>query len=135
MPMSITNTAGGNSYGNPFVGPIDHPDHLRIDVSALTTDEVDTYGNLKPGVPFTKTGLPVTTGLFVYGVTIEAVKIVPNAPTNTSLGLVTVDPLVAVATIGLVNRDIVEDNLGRALTAFEIAGFDLAGSKLALTST
>lgn len=135
MPMSITATqAAGQNYGNVFVGPIDHPDHLLVDVSALTTDEVDAFGCIKPGVPLLKTGLPVTAG-FVYGVVIEATKIVPANPTNGTLAAVTVDPLIAVAVIGLVNRDIAEDNLGRAYTAAEIAGFDLAGSKLGLTST
>lgn len=134
MPLSITTVAGGTGYGNVFVGPVDTVDHVKVDVSGLTTDEVDQYGYLKPGVPLSKTGTLVTSG-FVYGVTIEATKIVPNDPTNTTLGAVTADPFVAVCVVGLVNRDILEDNLGRALTSAEIAGFDAAGSKLALTST
>jgi hypothetical protein len=36
---------------------------------------------------------------------------------------------------GLINRDIGEDNLERAYTADEIAGFDLAGSNCRLTRT
>jgi hypothetical protein len=35
----------------------------------------------------------------------------------------------------MVNRDIAEDNLGRAYTADEIAGFALAGSTCQLTRT
>ncbi len=109
-------------------------DHVKIDVSGLTVDEVDAAGYLKPGVPFSKTGVLVTAG-FVYGVTIEPIKITTPNPTNATLAAITADPFVACGVMGLVNRDIVEDNLGRALTAAEIAGFDAAGSKLHLTRT
>lgn len=136
MPIAITKTAGTANYGNPFTNPIEAVEHVKVDVSGLTTDEVDANGYLKPGVPLAKTGILVgASPAFVYGVVFEAVKIVPVNPTNTTLGNVTVDPLVAVGVIGSVNRDIAEDNLGRALTANEIAGFDAAGSKIALTST
>ena len=135
MPMLITKTAGGTGYGNVFIGGVNHPAQIKVDVSGLTTDEVDQFGYLKPGVPLTKTGVLVTTGLFVYGVTIEAQKIVPDNPTNTTLAAVTADPIITVNTVGHVSRDVLEDNLGRALTADEIAGFDLAGSKIALSAT
>lgn len=128
--IRITKKAGGTSYGNPFISPVNHPANVLIDVSTLTTDEVDSKGYLKPGVPVNKTGDLVTAG-FVYGVTIEATRI---AEDNTDLANAP-DVFVAVATIAQVNRDIVEDNLGRALTAAEIAGFDAAGSKLSLTTT
>lgn len=131
MPLRITNTAGGTSYANPLVGGVDHVDHVKLDVSGMTTAEVDADGYLKPGVPLTKAGILVASG-FVYGITFEAVKIADN---NAGLASDTSDPLIAVAVVGLVNRDIVEDNLGRVLAAAEIAGFDAAGSKLALTST
>jgi hypothetical protein len=131
MPMKVTKTAGGTNYGFPFVGPMDHPLHVKLDVSGLTTDEVDSEGYLKPGVPLTSAGILVASGA-VYGVTIEAVKI---ADDNTALAGDTSDPLVAIGTIGVVNRDVVEDNLGRALTSAEIAGFSAAGSKLVLTTT
>lgn len=131
MPIRITTTAGGTGYANPLVGEVGHVDHVKLDVSGMTTAEVDTDGYLKPGVPLTKAGILVAAG-FVYGVTFEAIKIADN---NTGLAGDTTDPLVAVAVIGLVNRDVVEDNLGRVLTAAEIAGFDAAGSKLALTTT
>lgn len=134
MPIRISSTAGGTVYGHPFVGPINHTVHVKLDVSALTTGEVDANGYLKPGLPLLSSGLPVTAGA-VYGVTIEPVKIVAVNPTDTSLGLDTSDPLIAVAVIGTVNRDIAEDNLGRAYTAAEIAGFALAGSTMKLTTT
>lgn len=136
MPMEITTVAAGNNYGNPFIGPIDHTDQITVDVSGLTTDEVDAYGYLKPGVPLARTGILVgASPAYVYGVVIEAVKIVPINPTNGTLAAVTVDPIVAVAVVGVVNRDIAEDNLGRAYSANEIAGFDAAGSKIVLTNT
>jgi hypothetical protein len=136
MPLEITTTAGGTTVGNPFVGDVGHPDQIKVDVSTLTINEVDTNGHLKPGVPLAKTGILVgASPAFVYGVTVESQKIVPANPTNASLALVTADPIITVITVGLVNRDIIEDNLGRALTADEIAGFDRAGSKIALTST
>jgi hypothetical protein len=135
MPMSVVKTEGGRTNANPFIGGVNHPAQLKVDVSQLTIAEVDQFGYLKAGVPLTKTGVLVTTGLFVYGVTIEAQKIVPDNPTDVSLAAVTVDPIITVNTVGHVNRDVIEDNLGRALTAEEIAGFDLAGSKIALSAT
>lgn len=136
MPMAIENVAGGTSYVNPFIGGVDHPAQIKVDVSALTTDEVDAFGYLKPGVPLTKAGILVGAApAFVYGVTFEAQKIVPANPTNVTLAAVTADPIITVNTVGHINRDALEDNLGRALTADEIAGFDAAGSKIALSAT
>ena len=136
MPMLVEKTAGGMTHSNPFIGGVNHPAQITIDVSGLTTNEVDQFGYLKPGVPLTKTGVLVgASPAFVYGVTFEAQKIVPANPTNTTLAAVTVDPIITINTVGHVNRDVIEDNLGRALTANEIAGFDAAGSKIALSAT
>jgi hypothetical protein len=137
MPLRIQNISGGMNYGNPFVGPVDHPAHIKVDISGLTVNEVDSNGYLKPGVPFEEDGTTVGSGEFVFGVTIEAVKLplttVP--PTNGTLATETNDCFVPVGTIGQVSQDIIEDNLGRALTADELAGFNLAGSKLVLLPT
>jgi hypothetical protein len=136
MPMSVTKTTGGIGYGNPFIGGVNHPAQIKVDVSGLTIAEVDQYGYLKPGVPLTKAGILVgASPAFPYGVTFEAQKIVPDNPTDVTLAAVTVDPIITVNTVGHANRDIIEDNLGRALTAEEIAGFDAAGSKIALSAT
>lgn len=134
MPLSITNTAGGASHGNPFVGPVNHTAHIKPDISALSNKEIDTNGYLKPGVPFKQAGTLVGSGEFVFGVTVEAVKV---AASNSSgdIAAVTTDPFVAVAVIAAVNQDIIEDTLGRSLTADELAGFDLAGSKIVLIRT
>jgi hypothetical protein len=132
MPITITALATEqNSYGNPFVGAIEHRDVVKVDISALTTAEVDSLGYIKPGLPLLKTGLPVTTGV-TYGVTIEAIKIAADNATAT-LAAAT-DCFVALGTHGVVNRDIMEDNLGRVLTAAEIAGFADDGA-LKLTRT
>jgi hypothetical protein len=133
MPLSITTTAGGTNYASPFVGPVNHTLHVKVDISGLTNAEIDSSGYLKPGVPLTSAGVLVTTGVAVYGVTVEAVKILAdNASGTIAAGT---DCFVAIATHGIVNRDIAEDNLARAYTSDEIAGFALAGSTLKLTTT
>lgn len=135
MPMSVKKTAGGDAYASPFVGPMNHPGTVRLDVSALSTDEVDAKGYLKPGVPLKSGGvlLDGTVGEYVWGVNIEATKV---AESNAAGDLAAaVDRDVTLGLIGVVNRDIIEDNLGRALTANEIAGFAAAGSLIRLLQT
>lgn len=149
MPMSVNDVAtGGEVHANPFIGPINHSATVRVTPADFTTAEVDSKGYLKPGVPLAKDGTminayaagpPVVPADYVYGVTIEAVKIA-NSNSVADLGAApAVD--VAVAVIGAVNRAIVEDNLGRVLTAAEVDGFTgasgdvgSAGSKVALIS-
>jgi hypothetical protein len=138
MPISITNPAAeANSYGNPLVGPAEYRDVVVLDISDLTTAEVDSLNYVKPGLPLAKAGDTIGNGVPVYGVVMEATKLkhatVPA--TDVSLAADTGTMQIAVCTHGIVNRDIVEDNLGRALTADEIAGFALAGSNLHLTRT
>jgi hypothetical protein len=135
MPLSITTTSGGTSHGNPFVGPIQYTAHIKPDISALTANEVDANGYLKPGVPFLASGLLVSgAGQTIFGVTVEAVKV---AASNSAadIAAVTNDPFVAVCTIGQVSQDIIEDNLGRALSANEIAALAAAGCRLVLIPT
>jgi hypothetical protein len=137
MPMSIITTTGGAAYADPFVGPVNHTAQIKIDVSTLTTAEVDAQGYLKPGVAFQKNGALVSasSGQFVYGVTVAPVRIVAPNPSNTTLGADTSDPFIAVATIAQINRDIAEDNLGRAYNANELTAFGAAGCLLSLTNT
>jgi hypothetical protein len=134
MPITIAATATeGNSYGNPFVGPAEHRDVVKVDISDLGTGEVDADGYIKPGLPLAKDGNLITAGVPVFGSVIEATKI---ATGNTDAILdATTDCFIAVCTHGIQNRDITEDNLGRALNADELAGFDLAPSTLKLTRT
>src|SRR3954468_1753882 len=57
MPMRSTSVANaGEVHPNPFVGQVEHRVSIRIDVSGLTSREVDQYGFLKPGVLFRKNG-------------------------------------------------------------------------------
>lgn len=132
MPISIAATAGGLTHSPVFVGKILNTDVVKVDISDLSDKEVDVDGYLKPGVPFAKDGNLVGSGVPVWGVTIEPIKIA-TGNTDTILDAAT-DCFVTVG-FGLVNRDIAEDNLGRALTSDEIAGFDLAGSNCRITRT
>ncbi len=131
MPGMVTKTTGAVGYGKPFVdGPRDVL-HVKVDVSALTTAEVDADGYLKAGVPLAIDGLLIgAANTKRVGVTPNEVKV---ADTNTALAGITNDPFVAVAFSGTCNRDSMEDNLGRALTANEIAGLDGAGSSITLS--
>jgi hypothetical protein len=66
MPLSVTNTVAGTIHPSPFLGPIDHAVPVRVDVSELTSDEVDTHGFLKPGVILTREGLlPSSDGIIL----------------------------------------------------------------------
>lgn len=133
MPLAISKTVGGVGHAPVNVGQILATDVVKVDISDLSTNEIDVNGYLKPGVPLAKDGNPVGSTVAVYGVTIEPIKIANGNASGDISGAT--DCFVAVMTHGIVNRDIAEDNLGRAYTADEIAGFDLAGSELQLTRT
>lgn len=131
-PIRIKETAqAGATYASPFQGPVDDFVQVAIDLSSLTSAEIDQYGYLKPGIPFTKAGTLVgASPAFVYGVTVEAIKVADDNESATISALP--DMWVGLAVSGSVIRDIVEDMLGRALTSNEAAGFDRAGCKLIL---
>lgn len=130
-------TPGGLGYGNPWVdGPRD-VEQITVDLSDLTTAEVDAKGYLKPGVLLKADGTlaDAAAGEFIYGATIEPVYVGADPiGADADLDALT-DIQVAVGRSGLLNRDIVEDNLGRALTAAELAAITAAGSRLAITAT
>lgn len=132
MPLGVTTTAGGLSHSPVFVGEIQGTDVVKVDLSDLSDEEVDADGYIKPGVPLDKSGNIIGNGIPVWGVTIEPIK-VASGGTDAILDAAT-DCFVAVG-FGLCNRDVMEDNLGRALSADEIAGFDLAGSNCRITRT
>lgn len=127
--------AGGGDgfYGSPFLGPVDYVYAIQVNLTQFTAAEIDAYGFLKPGIPLTRAGLLLVATNSVHGVTVEAMKVATDNAAGTIAALGTID--VPVAVIGVINRDIAEDILGRAYTAAEIAGFDLEGSKLVLTNT
>lgn len=113
-----------------FLGPFDHTVAIPVDLSQFTPKEIDSDGNLKPGIPLTRDGAMIGAGDFVYGVTAESFKVADDGLQATIDALETVD--VPIALICCVVRDLAEDVLDRAYTADEIAGFDLAGSKCVL---
>lgn len=140
MPNVLTKISGGATYADPFLGPASHPAQLKVDVSALTTGEVDAKGYLKPNVPFKRVGSLLklcdgTAAEFVYGVNFAAIKLVAENPTNVTLAADTSDPIIAVATIAQLQRDICEDNLGRAFNVNELAAFERAGDHITVTAT
>lgn len=136
MPIRVSTTTGGNVHAPVFVGQILNTDLVWVDVSDFTTAEVDSRGYIKPGVPLQKDGNKIGSSGVVWGVTIEAtdLQLATVPPTDASLAADTKTFPVVVG-FGLCNRDIMEDNLGRALTSDEIAGFDLAGSNCRITRT
>jgi len=131
MPLGIESTAGGLAHSPVFVH-MWGTDVVKVDLSDLSDEEVDADGYIKPGVPLMKDGNIVGSSGVVWGVTIGGEK-VASGGTDAILDAAT-DCFVAVG-FGLVNRDIAEDNLGRAYSADEIAGFDLAGSNCRITRT
>lgn len=132
MPIRVRNavTVGGDTHQSPFVGPVDHTVSIAVPIGVLTADEVDANGYLKPGLPLTAAGARIGVGGAVYGCVVEATKVATgnDAAALTAAG----SPQVTVALIGTVNRDVLEDNLGRVLTADEVAGFSAAGSLIKL---
>ena len=139
MPLAVSKATGTTGYGHPFTGAVLGLQQVVVDISELTTAEVDADGFLKPGVPFKKDGTLAdgTSGEFIYAVNPEPISIAHATipPTDVSLAADTRTYPIGMATIGEINRDIVEDNLGRALTASELAAFNAAGSMIHVTNT
>jgi hypothetical protein len=136
MPISATypSNTPGDVYGNPFRGPVIHTAQIRINVTLLTSAEVDAQGYLKPGVIFSDAVPGVLVGAapaYAFGVVIEPIKVAAGNDAG-SLAAASAAFEIGVGTFGQVNQDVIEDNLGRVLTANEIAGFVRAGSKLNL---
>jgi hypothetical protein len=121
MPIRKTSLlTAGNVVASPWVGPMDHPISIAVPISGLTTAEIDDNGYLKPGVPLLRTGALVTAGK-VFGCVIEATKVAASNSSADRTAAGTVE--VTVGLIGTINRKVLEDILGRTLTAPEIAGF------------
>lgn len=136
MPLTrtaVSTESTGYATVGLFVGPVDHTAQITIDVSTLDNTVVDADGYLKPGTLLRVDGSIVSdTGQIGFGVVMEPIKVHTS---NASLGSVTADVQGAVATIGQVNRDIGEDNLGRAYSANEIAAFAAASCLVKLLPT
>lgn len=114
-PISVNTTAapGGNSYSDIRVGEV-QVHQILYDVSSLTGVD-DANGSLPPGLPILANGNPVTGGADVaYGVV---------GPEPVQLGAV--DHFANIILAGVLNRDAIEDNLGRVLSANELAAIAL----------
>lgn len=133
MPIKVRGlTTGGEVHSSPFIGPINHTVAIRVDVSTLTSVEVDANGWLKPGILLLQAGTPVTgAAQVIYGAVVEPVKLADDVAGLASAP----DVDVSVALFCLLNRDILEDIMGRALSANELAAVAAAGSHVALTPT
>lgn len=120
MPISVTTTAGGTGYIEIRLDPKGCETHQAIiDVSTLGAfDDADGY--LPPGLPLLAAGGPVTgagqTAVYVVGP--EAVK------------LGAADHFGNVILNGFLVRDAIEDNLGRVLSADELAALTAGGFRL-----
>jgi hypothetical protein len=120
MPINVTSTAGGTGYIEIRLDPKGCETHQAIlSVSALGAAD-DANGYLPPGLPLKADGTPVTgsgqTAAYVLGP--EAVKLgAANHFANVILN-------------GFLVRDAIEDNLGRALSADELAALTAGGFRL-----
>ncbi|MBW3636494.1 MAG: hypothetical protein KY445_08530 [Armatimonadetes bacterium] len=136
MPFVIEEKTGAPQYQEPFIeDSLTGSLHVKVDVSTLTVAEVDRFGKIRPGTPLGEDGKRLTgvVGEYVRGVVPEAAQLVAANPTNATLAANTSDPFVGVGVIGVVDRDAVEANLGRVLSAEELAGFAHAKCKLVLS--
>jgi len=137
--MHVKKTTAESLYNPVFIGSILGMQQVLVDVSTLTTAEVDADGWLKPGVAFQKDGTLVSagSGQFVYAVNPEPqnLHLATVPPTDVSLAADTKTYPLGMGTIGEVNRDIAEDNMGRAYNSNELAAFNAAGSMIHLTNT
>lgn len=124
MPIEITSLSGGGTvYGSPFIGPVEYVMQIAIDVTALTTREVDSDGYLKPGVPFKANGdLVGAPAESILGVVIEALRVASGNGAG-DFSAASAAHQIGLATIGQINRDVVEDNMGGAFTADELDAF------------
>lgn len=134
MPPRIQNTvtAGGQGYQDPFIGrSLDHTLSIATDITALSDDEIDSGGYLIPGLPLNADGELLGAGDYVAGVVPEATKVAAGNDATSIAAALAAHPVI-VCNRGNVSRDAMEYNLGRSLTAEEIAGFTVAGSQLTL---
>ena len=131
MPLQRTSIlAADDVLASPFLGPNKLGIAIVVDPSIFSTGEVDANGYLKPGVPLTRAGALIAAAGAVYGCVAEAVKIAKSSSQTDRDAAPNIE--VAVYVECFVNRAVLEDILGRVLTAAEIAGFDLAGSQCKL---
>lgn len=132
MPVRIRDgTQGIQTPVTPFVGPIDHTQPVEIDPSTFFGSAwLDARGYLKQGTPLQANGAPVSAAAqTVAGCLVEATQIVfPEGAAITQAMLDAEANRPAIITpICQLNQDVLEDILGRALNADELAA--IAASK------
>lgn len=116
MPISVTVTAGGVAYGDIRVGE-GHGIHQLLINAANVASARDADGYLPPGLPLKADGtLVAATQATVCMVGPEAVKV---GSVNVFANAIFSGP---------VNRDMIEDNLGRVLSADELTGATAVGT-------
>lgn len=121
MPMSVTNTAAaGAAYADIRVGEC-QVHQVKLDVSALTGVD-DASGTLPVGLPILKTGVPVT----------GAADVVAGVIGPEPVKLEAADHFGNIILSGNINKQMVEDNLGRALDSNELASMALIDQRLHL---
>lgn len=114
-------TNAGTSYADIRVGD-GHGIHQGLADASLAAASRDADLNLPPGLPLLATGGPVTTtGQSIYGIV---------GPEATKLGAT--NRYVNMIMTGILNRDMIESNLGRVLSANELSAIatGLPGVKL-----
>lgn len=121
MPISVTNTAAaGAAYADIRVGEC-QVHQVLLDVSGLTGVD-DANGSLPVGLPIKADGTPVAAGTDVlFGLI---------GPEPVKLGAA--DHFGNAFVSGTFNRDMIEDNLGRALSANELAALALVKDRINL---
>lgn len=116
MPIAqTTTTTAGDSYGSIRVGD-GHGIHQSLLNAAALAGNRDARGYLPPGLPLQANGLPVT------GISQTVVCVV--GPEAVLLG--TANIFGNAIFTGMLNVDMIEDNLGRALNANELSALALA---------
>lgn len=117
MPISASTTAAlGRAYIDIRVGHC-QVHQAKLDVSALAAS-ADADGVLPPGLPVVDDGGPVGAGTDVV------VGVIGPEPVK----LLAADHFGNVILSGNLNRNAIEDNLGRAVSANELAALGLVGA-------
>lgn len=118
--------SGGSAYSAVHVGTPDSQDkvHLGLDVSALSDAVVDADGFLIPGAVLDRTDASIPDGT-ADGAGVVVIAVTEVAASNSAADLTAAsDRTISVLARGTVQQARVEENLGRALTAAELAALD-----------
>jgi hypothetical protein len=117
MPIKVSETSGGAIRPSVFLVQPRQVIQVKVDVSALSNTQVDADGYLKRGTVLTINGVvPPAATAHRTGIVIEDVKLGETY----AEAIAATDPFIALGMDGVANRDVMEDNLERALTTDEI---------------